>query len=843
MRIFLVLGLTICFHVSFYAQSLKSPTSAELHHKLQKLNFLGTALYVAAHPDDENTRLIAYLSNHTKAHTTYLSLTRGDGGQNLIGPELRELLGVLRTQELLGARRVDGGHQLFSRANDFGFSKNPDETLNIWDNKEVLADVVWAIRQLKPDIIINRFDHRTPGTTHGHHTASAMLSVEAFDLANRTDAYADQLSYTETWQPSRLFFNTSWWFYGSREKFAEADKSNLVSMDIGVYYPALGISNNEIASLASSQHLCQGFGRLSQRGSQEEYVELLKGDMPKDNNLFEGINTKWDRMEGGAAIGDILYKVENEFNYANPSVHVPDLVKAYTLLQQSKDEHWKKMKSEPLKELILEFAGIFLEANSKASFITAGSSIPLKIEAINRSAVPVSLKTLQINEVPESSMMSNLVLAENQKNELTLQLEVPAAMEVSGPYWLKSEGTLGMYQVEDRDLIGKPETPDAFTLEAVLDIDGTTISFTRPVQHRFSKPDEGELIDPFVISPKVSTKFKEKVVVFPSSEPKTVQVKVKAYEDNLEGTLSLEHPEGWTVLPQQIPFDIKKTGEEINLTFTVTPSIDDSTGFLKAVAKVSGEKIDKELVEINYNHIPKQTVLLPSQAKVVRTNIQKTGEHIGYIMGAGDKIPESLEQIGFKVHTIALNSLEPGDLDKYDAVVVGIRAYNVIDALKFKQPYLLNYVEQGGNLIVQYNTAGRWRKQFDNIAPYPLTISRDRVTDEKADVEILSKDHAIVNFPNKITEKDFEDWVQERGLYFPNQWAPEFTPVLAMGDTGEGVKKGSLLVASYGKGHYIYTGLSFFRELPAGVPGAYRIFANMLSLGKTNVVSDSKIKG
>ncbi|MEO1548493.1 MAG: PIG-L family deacetylase, partial [Bacteroidota bacterium] len=326
MRIFLVLGLTICFHVSFYAQSLKSPTSAELHHKLQKLNFLGTALYVAAHPDDENTRLISYLSNHTKAHTTYLSLTRGDGGQNLIGPELRELLGVLRTQELLAARRVDGGHQRFSRANDFGFSKNPDETLDVWDNKEVLGDVVWAIRQLKPDIIINRFDHRTPGTTHGHHTASAMLSVEAFDLANSSNAYADQLEYTETWQPSRLFFNTSWWFYGSREKFAEADKSNLVSMDIGVYYPALGISNNEIAALASSQHLCQGFGRLSQRGSQEEYVELLKGDMPNDNNLFEGINTRWDRMKGGAAIGDILYKVEKEFNFANPSVHVPDLV-------------------------------------------------------------------------------------------------------------------------------------------------------------------------------------------------------------------------------------------------------------------------------------------------------------------------------------------------------------------------------------------------------------------------------------------------------------------------------------------------------------------------------------
>jgi LmbE family N-acetylglucosaminyl deacetylase len=281
MRHFLVFCLGILFSSNLIlAQLPKQNTTSHIYHSVQKLNFLGTALYIAAHPDDENTRLISYLSNEVKARTAYLSLTRGDGGQNLIGTELRELLGVLRTEELLAARRIDGGEQYFTRANDFGYSKHPDETLEIWNKEAVLGDVVWAIRNLKPDVIINRFDHRSPGSTHGHHTSSAILSVEAFELANNNNAYSSQLSLTETWQPKRLFFNTSWWFYGSEENFKNADKSKMLSLDVGVYYPLMGLSNNEIASMASSQHLCQGFGRISSRGSEEEYIELLKGDLP-----------------------------------------------------------------------------------------------------------------------------------------------------------------------------------------------------------------------------------------------------------------------------------------------------------------------------------------------------------------------------------------------------------------------------------------------------------------------------------------------------------------------------------------------------------------------------------
>ncbi|MEM9868028.1 MAG: PIG-L family deacetylase, partial [Bacteroidota bacterium] len=361
MRNFWVKLLTVCFFVSnSFAQKPAKPSSAEIYHSIKKLNFLGTALYVAAHPDDENTRLISYLSNYQKARTAYLSLTRGDGGQNLIGPELRELLGVLRTQELLAARRVDGGEQWFSRANDFGYSKQPDETLSIWDKEKVLGDVVWAIRNLKPDIVINRFDHRTPGTTHGHHTASAMLSLEAFDLVNDPKAYPEQLELTELWQPKRVFFNTSWWFYGSRENFEKADKSNLVKLDVGVYYPELGLSNNEMASVASSQHLCQGFGRLTTRGSQDEYVELVKGDMPSSANLFDGIDTSWSRIEGGKPIGEILYEIEENFNFQNPSKHVPELVRAYQLLQKINDAHWRMLKSGALKNIILACSGLYL---------------------------------------------------------------------------------------------------------------------------------------------------------------------------------------------------------------------------------------------------------------------------------------------------------------------------------------------------------------------------------------------------------------------------------------------------------------------------------------------------
>lgn len=825
-----------------HVQTAKNTPSSEIYQSLQKLNFLGSVLYVAAHPDDENTRLISYFANEKKARTAYLSLTRGDGGQNMIGPELRELLGVLRTQELLAARRIDGGEQIFSRANDFGYSKHPRETLKIWNENQVLADVVWAIRNFKPDVIINRFDHRTPGTTHGHHTSSAQLSVEAFDLTGDPKEYPEQLTYTETWQPKRLFFNTFWWFYGSRENFEKADKSKMLTADIGTYYPVLGVSNNEIASRSRSQHRSQGFGTLSVRGSENEYLELIKGTLPKDKtNIFEGVDTSWSRLEGGAAIGTILTQVEKTFNFMDPAEHIDELLQAYELIQELKDDHWREIKSKEIKKLILDVTGLYLEASAAESYTNPGESVEIDIEAINRSKVDVVLKSVSLSG--KMAEEKEVALKENKRFNFTLNLEVPENTAYTSPYWLNKKGSLGMYSVEKQEWIGKPETPKPFEAQFILDFNRNSISFKKPVVHRYSERDKGELYRPFEILPKATARFDDKVLIFANAEPKKIPITVKAHADSVEGKVQLCFSKGWTVEQEIKPFKIAKKGDEQTLVFSMIPPSYEDESYISPLVKINGSEISKELVTISYDHIPTQSVLLPSEAKVVRLNIQKTGENIGYIMGAGDKVPESLEQIGYTVHLVDPKDIAPENLKKFDALVVGIRAYNVVDELKFKQRYLLDYAKNGGNLIVQYNTSGRWDSQFPNIAPYPITLSRDRVTDENSNVEILAKNHPLVNFPNTITNDDFKGWVQERGLYFPNKWSGEFTPILSMNDQGEPKTNGSLIVAPYGKGHYIYTGLSFFRELPAGVPGAYKLFSNMLSLGKEKIDTDTQVKG
>ncbi|AZJ31842.1 N-acetylglucosaminyl deacetylase, LmbE family [Tenacibaculum mesophilum] len=821
---FLLISLTIS------AQKPQKLTSNQIYEKVQKLNFLGSALYIAAHPDDENTRLIAYLSNHEKARTGYLSLTRGDGGQNLIGPEMRELLGVIRTQELLAARNVDGGEQRFSRANDFGYSKHPDETLKIWDKDKVLADVVWAIRTFKPDVIINRFNHRTPGTTHGHHTSSAMLSVEAFDLANDKSKYPEQLKDTDTWRPNRLFFNTSWWFYGSEEAFEKADKSNMLSFDIGTYYPLKGLSNNEVAAIASSQHLCQGFGRLTTRGSQTEYVEFLKGEFPKDKkDIFSGINTTWNRVEGGGEIGDILYDIEQNFDFVNPSKHLPDLLEAYKKVRQLKDSHWRAIKTKELNEIIKACAGLYLEASAESSSSIPSSTINVNFEALNRSFISMELSSITI--LPEGkNIKKELDLAPNSKQNFKSKINIAKDVSYSSPYWLATQWDLGMYKVNDQKLIGNPESLRPIQIQYNIVIEDQPIAFTIPVVHRYAKRDKGEIYEPFEVLPKVTTKLLNKVLVFSSEKSQKVTVEVRSGAKNTNGIVTLKAPKGWKVTPNEAKFSIDQKGDIQLIDFMVTPTQNESEGVLKAIAKVEGKSYDKELIEINYSHIPKQSVLLPSQAKVVRMDIKKNGTRIGYIQGSGDAIPESLQQIGYEVTELNVNEIN-GNLEQFDAVVVGIRAYNTIKELQFKQKYLLEYVKNGGNLIVQYNT----NRGVDVQAPYELQLSRDRVTDEHSKVTLLAKEHSILNYPNKITEADFDGWVQERGLYFPNKWSKEYTSILSMHDKGESVKKGSLLVAKYGKGNYIYTGLSFFRELPAGVSGAYKLFANLLSVKENTV--------
>jgi len=827
MRILFLAAIIALSTAAVLAQQPQKPTASEIYHKLEKLNFLGSALYVAAHPDDENTRLISYLANDMHAKTAYLSLTRGDGGQNLIGPEIRELLGVIRTQELLAARASDGGEQLFTRANDFGYSKHPDETLEIWNKDAVLSDVVRAIRTFKPDVIINRFNHRNPGSTHGHHTASAMLSFEAFDLVGDATKFPETAITYGSWEPKRLLFNTSWWFYGSKEKFEKADKSNLVSVETGNYYPALGLSNGEIASLSRSMHKSQGFGSTGTRGKQTEYLEFLKGEFPQDTtNIFDGINTSWSRIEGGVAIGKILNPLLDSFNFQDPSTIVPQLVEAYRLLKDTKQGHWRSIKLKELEELIVACSGVFLEAVANKESINPMGAYTLKVEAINRGANKITLSKIT---TASGLILSSkeIVLLSNEKENL--ELEVTSQNKVpSTAYWLKSKGTLGMYSAP-KDLIGLPQTPAAEQISFTLNIDNTALQILKDVVYKFNDPVDGEVYRPFNVLPKVSASIAEKVLVFADENSQKVAVHVRAGKDNLEGTLQLNAPKGWVVSSPQL-FTLERQGETSTLWFTVTPPKNQSQGYLRPLIQIGDTYYDKELINIDYDHIPYQSVLLPSKAKVVRINIEKKGQHIGYIQGAGDGVGQSLEQIGYTVTNLDVTEISAQSLKKYDAVVVGVRAYNTIDALAFAQKELNKYVQAGGTMVVQYNTSHRLVTK--QVAPYALSLSRDRVTDEFAPVTILDPSHSVLNSPNKITQEDFKGWVQERGLYFPNKWAEEFTPILAMNDKGAPQTKGSLLVARYGKGHYVYTGLSFFRELPAGVAGAYRLFANIISIGK-----------
>lgn len=825
-----ILLLLLSFQIGF-AQRPTKPTSVEIYHQIQKLNFLGSVLYVAAHPDDENTRLISYLSNDKKARTGYLSLTRGDGGQNLIGTELRELLGVIRTQELIEARKIDGGEQFFSRANDFGFSKNPTETLEIWDKNQVLSDVVWAIRKFQPDVIINRFDHRSPGTTHGHHTASAMLSLEAFDLVNDKSIYPEQLKYVSTWQPKRVFFNTSWWFYGSREKFEKADKSTQTKLNIGTYYQSLGKSNQEIAALSRSCHQSQGFGNTGTRGEEDEYLEFLKGEKLNDNtNLFEGIDTSWNRVQGGKAIGDILLAVEKNFDFKNPSASIPELVKAYSLIQNLSDKHWKAVKTEEIKKIIAACAGLYFEAVADVQEITPDSPLKIKLEVINRSSIPMKLTGIGAIPTYETKEKKIIDLKNNVPFTETTSLNLNNTIDYTNAYWLNQVGTEGMYRVDEQEKIGLPDVIRQVTVGFWIEILGVEIPFDRKVVYKYNDDVKGEVYQPLDIVPLATSTIAEKVYIFNNDRSKTVTVKVKAGKDKIAGNVKLQLPENWSVSPVEIPFSLDRKGEEVLAVFNVSPSREISEIEIKSIVTIDNQVFDKQKIDINYPHIYKQMVLKPAVAKAIRLKIKTKNEKIAYIMGAGDEIPKSLQQMGYEVEIIKPEAISAEKLSPFDVVITGIRAYNVVNALAYKQKTLLDFVKNGKTMIVQYNTLDDLVSK--EMAPFPLKISRDRVTEEDAEVRFLAPNHPVLNYPNKITVDDFKGWKQEQGLYYPSEWDNAFTPILSANDTGEKPKDGALLIAKYGKGNYIYTGLSFFRELPEGVSGAFRLIANMIAIGK-----------
>jgi LmbE family N-acetylglucosaminyl deacetylase len=816
------------------AQRPASPDAAETQAALRKLSVTGSVLYVGAHPDDENTALLAYLARGRGARTGYLSLTRGDGGQNLLGTEKGALLGLVRTQELLAARRADGAEQFFTRAVDFGFTKSPEETFRIWNHDAVLADVVWVVRRFRPDIIIARFPTTGEGG-HGQHTASAILASEAFDAAGDPSRFPEQVKYVGTWKPKRLLWNV----FNFRPNEVPKDSDKLLSVDAGAYDPLLGKSYTEIAAESRTMHKSQGQGTPERRGPAPNYFAHLKGE-PATRDIFDGVDMTWHRFgAGGDAVGQLLEEAARKYDPANPQASLPLLLRAHGELEKlpkpgalSEGDALFESKRAALLETIRACAGLWVEAIASEPYVTPGSSVKVTTTVVNRSDY-----LLKFESVGASSAGVDVLRAELKNNQpLTKEttLTVPQDAPYSQPYWLRDEPGKGLFRVDRQELIGVPENPASLVvrLPVAFGSEAEVLSFQVPVLFRWTDRVRGDLYRPVVVVPETAVSLEEKTLVFPDRQPKQVRVTLS---NNVAaaatGTLRLKLPAGWTATPAEVPVTLKGKGEEFKAVFNITPPPGASTATLAAEFESGGKTYTRGVFEIDYPHIPRQTLFPAAEAKLVRVDLQRRGNHIGYVMGSGDEVPEALRQVGYDVTLLSDEDLEAIDLSRFDAVITGVRAYNTRAALRRQQKRLLEYVERGGTLVVEYNTPDR-TLEGAQLGPYPFKLTQDRVTDEEAAITMLAPTDALLNEPNKITAADFGGWVQERGLYFASDWDARYTPLFASHDPGEQDLKGSTLVARVGRGTYVFTSLAFFRQLPAGVPGAYRLFVNLISAGR-----------
>jgi len=801
-----------------------TPASAILQD-LHDFEATGRVLYVAAHPDDENTQLIAYLAGGRHYRTAYLSLTRGDGGQNVLGPEFGDELGVIRTQELLAARRIDGGQQFFSRAIDFGFSKDYQETLRIWNRQEVLSDIVRVIREFRPDVLIMRFSLRA-GRTHGHHTASAVLALEAFKLAGDPQAFPEQLKELTPWQPKRIFWNA-----GGFQR-SDSDEAKALRINVGGDDAATGESFADIAAHSRSMHKTQGFGGFRGGrgdGPRWESFELLGGE-PATKDILDGVDTTWKRFPDGAEIGQMAADVIAKFDPENPAASVPDLLKLKARLARLHLDPVLKEKGRLLDHILQQCLGLKAETTVPRAEVLAGETLSLRhVVAVQSKSVPVRWEAARYPSL-HTELAVGVALSPGQAVTRDSAQTLPSGTPLTQPYWLREDrADPGTFRVSNPELIGRPENPPVLPVELVFTVgDQTLVVPDEPVQVA-GNSEEHSARRLEVISP-VSLHFASETGIFPPAASREVTVEVTATRPNQKGDLRLKAPTGWKVGPAQRTFDLSEAGAHQSLTFTITAPQQPTTGIIAAQAEVNGQTYNNDRVVIDYPHIPIQLLQPTARLRAVCLDLMIRGRSVGYLPGAGDNVADALKAIGYSVTTLSGADLIRERLKDFDAVVIGVRAFNVRDDLADKMDALFAYVEAGGNLIEQYNRPNRLKTQ--RLAPFELHLSSERVSDETAPVTFLAPDHPALTTPNKITSADFEGWIQERGIYYPDRWDDHFTPILACHDPGEQPLEGGLLVAPYGKGHVVYTGLVFFRELPAGVPGAYRLFANLVSLGK-----------
>jgi LmbE family N-acetylglucosaminyl deacetylase len=887
------------------------PGEIEIRQALERLNTLGSVMMIGAHPDDDREVVLAYLSRGRHVRTAYLSLTRGEGGQNLIGPEQGDELGIIRTQELLASRKIEGSEQYFTRAIDFGFSKTADESMQKWQRDKVLADVVWNIRRFRPDVVINVFTG-TPRDGHGHHQVSAILGREAFALAADPTEFPEQLAYVQTWQPKRLMQNPIGIQQNDQKGDQKGKEEERLEIDVGEYSPELGYSYGEIGAISRSTNRSQGQGTAERKGSQKQAFITVGGDKAT-KDVFDGIDITWNRIPGGAPIGALLKQTLDSFVPAHPEALLPALAQARPMiaaLSEGTKDPLAARKLQELDETMALASGLSLDAQAASATVTPGSMLRVNITAVRRSNAPVTLTGVSLSgmEGAPALNLAAVVLADNQPGNYTLNVRVPDNQPYSQPYWLEQPKDGNLYSVRDPRNIGLAENAPVLEAHFTVKIAGAEIILTRPVQNRYTDQVYGDLIRPLAVVPPVALDLAEHSLVFADTQPRKIEVPIRSNAGKPSGEAHLEVPAGWKVEPATRHFDLGGAGEQTTVVFELTPPAAAARGTVRAVALVGGRSVSTSTETLQYPHFPAQTLFPPAEASLVRADIKNLSKNIGYVMGAGDEVPGSLRQIGCEVTMLSAEDLTHGDLSRYGAIVTGVRAWNTRADLRANYQRLYDYASNGGTVLVEYsrpeggpggggggrgggaqapaaapqgpdgrggqapaaatgaNPAGRGGGRgrggqaagqatattppptprgpvaaelveatgsTEHMGPYPIHVSNDRVTVEEAPVTFPNPQLALLHTPNEITNADFDGWVQERGLYFADRWDSRYVSVLESHDPGEEPLPGGMLYTKYGKGAYVFSAYDWFRELPAGVPGAYRLFANMLSAAKT----------
>jgi LmbE family N-acetylglucosaminyl deacetylase len=787
----------------------------EIAHALHRLQTVGSALYVAAHPDDENTALLAWLTHVKGVRTAYLSMTRGDGGQNLIGDELGPALGVIRTQELLAARRMDGAEQLFTRALDFGYSKRADETLAFWERDSVLADVVWAIRRFRPDVIITRFP---PDSTagHGHHTASSVLAIEAFTAAADRTRFPEQLDAVAPWRARRLFWNV--FTFG---RMASVDSSWLV-VDVGDYEPRLGRSMSELAGQSRSNHKSQGFGAPERRGPLPNHLAHRAGE-PARRDPFEGVELGWRRFRGGEAVASLLAQAERAFDVRDPERVLPLLARAHAAMRKLADDPLVARKRWELEQVMASCAGLWLEAVSPRPVVTPGEGVTVATSVLVRRPAAVTLESVAVDGEERRGAR---VLTPNRAAAETLRFTPREPLHVTQPYWLQLPAGRGLSRLADRTMLGAPESRPPLSARFRLTIAGAPVDFELPVAHRWTDPVQGERWRFLEVAPPATLAFGQPFQLFNGGgAPRPVRVTVRANRAKLAGTVRLEVPSGWSASPGSAPVELERSGSERQVEFLVTPG--PGGGTARAEIEVDGRSWSQGEQRIDHEHIPVQTLFPPAELRLVRAELALRAPRVGYVAGSGDHLADALRQMGSAVTELSDDDIAHGDLSRFDAIVTGVRAYNTRPRLRTLQPRLLDWVAGGGTLLVQYVTTSDG--PVDYLGPLPMRLGRERVSVEDAPVAFLKPSHPLLTAPNALGPADFEGWVQERGIYFAASWDAGYDAVLGSRDPGEPSRDGGLVYARHGKGSFVYCGYALFRQVPAGVPGAWRLLANLVS--------------